>query len=60
MEETTFTHPVDQNRIGDIFRRSDLAYISKRRADQVPKTRNYRSHSIMCIVLILFENCIRS
>ena len=42
MEETTFTHPVDQNRIGDIFRRSDLAEISKGRIDQVPETRNKR------------------
>ena len=59
MEETTFTHLVDQNRIGDIFRRSDLAEISKGRIDQVPKTHNKRLNSIRCIVLILSYNCIR-
>ena len=40
MERTTSTHPVDQNRTGDIFRRSKLAEISKGRVDQVPETHN--------------------
>ena len=59
MERIAFTYQVDQNRIGDIFRRSNLAEISKRRIDQVPETCNKRLHSIRCIVLILSYNCIR-
>ena len=59
MERTTFTYQVDQNRTGDTFRRSDLVEISERRADRVPETHNKRLHSIRCIVLILFHNCIR-
>ena len=60
VERTTFLHSVDQNKIGDTFKRSDLAEISERRIDQVPETRNKRLHSIRCIVLILSHNCIRS
>ena len=59
MEGTTFAYQVDQNRIGDIFIRSDLAEISKGRTDQVPETHNKRLHSIRCIFLILSYNCIR-
>ena len=46
MEGTTFAYQVDQNRIGDIFRRLDLVEINKGRMDQVPKTHNKRLHSI--------------
>ena len=37
MERTTFLHPVDQNKTGDTFRRSDLAEIRDRRVDQEPE-----------------------
>ena len=37
MEGTTFTHLVDQNRIGNTINRSDLAEIRERRGDQEPK-----------------------
>ena len=57
---TTFTYQVDQNRIGNTFRRLDLVEISERRENQVPEIGNKRLHSIGCIVLILFHNCIRS
>ena len=40
MKRTTFTYQVDQNRIGDILRRLDLAKIGKGREDQVPETHN--------------------
>ena len=33
----TFTYQVDQNRVGDTFRRLDIAKINDSRADQVPK-----------------------
>ena len=60
MERIAFTYPVDQNRIGDTFRRSDLIEISKRRVNKVPEKRNKRLYSIRCIVLIFSHNCIRS
>ena len=53
MERIAFAYQVDQNRIGDTFRRSNLVEISERRIDQVPETCNKRLHSIICIVLIL-------
>ena len=37
VERTSFTHLVDQNRIGNTINRSDLVEISDRRADQEPK-----------------------
>ena len=37
VERTTFTHLVDQNRIGNTIKKSDLAEISDRRADQEPE-----------------------
>ena len=40
MEDTAFTHPDDQKKIGDIFKRSDLVEINKRRVDQVPESSN--------------------
>ena len=60
MQGTAFAYQVDHNRIGDIFRRSDLAEISKGRTDQVPKTRNKRLLSIRCIVLILSYNVLEN
>ena len=59
MEGIAFTYQVDHNRIGDIFRRLDLAEISKGRIDKLPETHNKILHSIRCIVLILSYNCIR-
>ena len=37
VERTSFTHLVDQNRIGNTINRSDLTEINDRRADQEPE-----------------------